>query len=75
MPRAKLHPDQAARLRANAEARRKAGIVRKSFDFDDADCAALEIIRDGLGLPSDLAAVKHAVHADAKKIAKSTKTG
>lgn len=34
MPRAKLHPDQAARLRANAEARRKAGIVRKSFDMD-----------------------------------------
>jgi len=73
MPRARIHESNEARLRANAEARRAAGVIRKSLDLDAADHAALVAIREALGLDSDTAAVKLALHETAKKLARQRK--
>jgi hypothetical protein len=73
MPRAKPHPDQATRLRANAEARRESGIIRKSIEVTPDEQASLDAIRAAWQLDSDRAVMRRLIAEAGKKITKARK--
>ncbi len=61
MPRPRKHPNQAARLRANAEARLARGISRKYLAAGPDLQAKIETLRTAWELDSDAATITRAI--------------
>ncbi len=71
MPRAKIHADHNAGLRANAAARQAAGLVRKSVELTPVEQASLDALRSAWSLDNDRAVMRRLIADAAKKLAKA----